>query len=398
MKSVWKALMEDACLFFESYLTDEHRAFLQDRYGFRPGFIERARLGYAPADDTALLQLLHLKYSSEEIVGSGLISRWKTDSRSGVADHFRGRIIFPYLDEGGSPLYFIGRETDQTPHNGDRRPAKYKKQIVTPSGPKEPIFGYWSVIEDYPLIITEGIADALAVHQNCRPCISPVTTAFKQERIDDAASYCKQAGPVYIINDNEVNGAGLKGSAKTARSLMSHGIPDVYIGEIPRPADVAKVDLNDFLRTGGDLDRILETAIHADEHPAVKEERKKSTHAAMAEYRSSRSRQRWEASGKKGNQDIENLKSRMPSLSAYTRIAPGTRGAHPVYGSTHGDNFLVSPNGEIWTSFHGGNEQGKSGNIFKLIALEQGYLDDEDMPLRGEAFKRTIAYCKERWL
>jgi len=68
-----------------------------------------------------------------------------------------------------------------------------------------------------------------------------------------------------------------------------------------------------------------------------------------------------------------------------------------VYGSTHGDNFAVSADGETWTSFHGGSEKGKCGNIFTLIALEQGFLRDEGVPLRGEAFLRTVAYCRERW-
>jgi hypothetical protein len=69
-----------------------------------------------------------------------------------------------------------------------------------------------------------------------------------------------------------------------------------------------------------------------------------------------------------------------------------------VYGSIHGDNFLISEDGETWVSFHGGAEPGKSGNLFKLIALEQGYLTDEREPLRGEAFTRTIEYCRERWI
>jgi hypothetical protein len=68
-----------------------------------------------------------------------------------------------------------------------------------------------------------------------------------------------------------------------------------------------------------------------------------------------------------------------------------------VYGSIHGDNFAISEDGETWVSFHGGAEKGKGGDILKLIALEQGYLTDEREPLRGEAFKQTIRYCRERW-
>lgn len=395
----WTAIMEDACRFFEQHLTDEHRTFLHERYGLRPRFAGKSRIGYAPPDGEALLlRLMDRGYTSDEIVGSGLVQRWKKDGRTGVADHFRGRIIFPYLDGEGNPLYFIGRQTSETPQYGERVSPKYKKEVVTETGPREPIFGHWSVIDGEPLIITEGIADALATLQDCRPCLSPVTTAFKQERIDEAAEYCREASPIYIINDNEGSGAGLKGAVKTALALQEHGITQVYIGSLPRPEDQDKIDVNDFLRGGGDLDPVLDAAVPAAEHPAVKATRTKKIREAVANMSSSLARQRWQKSGKKkSGDDIEDLKRRMPSISTFSGIAAGKRGAHPVYGSTHGDNFAVSADGETWTSFHGGNETGKSGNIFKLIALEQGFLDDEDMPLRGEAFKRTIEYCKETW-
>ncbi|EJG06657.1 DNA primase catalytic core domain protein [Methanofollis liminatans DSM 4140] len=397
----WNALMEDVCRFYEQHLTDEHRAFLLTRYGFQPWFVERSRLGYAPADSSTAL-LLHLMdrgYSGEEIIASGTVGRWTKGGKTGVGDLFRGRRVFPYLDGDGTPEYFTGRQTDETPAYGDREPAKYVKQIVTETGPKEPIFGRWSVIDGEPLIITEGISDALAVLQDCRPCISPVTTSFKRVRIDEAAAYCRRAGAVYVIMDSEESGAGPKGATKTAHALLAHGIERVYIGTLPRPDGIEKVDLNDYLRGGGDLAPILAEAIPAGEHPGVQEERRQEILAGCASLRSAVSQERWKRSGKKkGNtDDIDDLKRRMPSLSAYTGIAPGKRGPHPVYGSTHGDNFAVSRDGETWTSFHGGNETGKSGNLFKLIALEQRFLSDEGQPLRGEAFKQTIAYCRERW-
>jgi hypothetical protein len=54
----WSALLEDACRFFERHLTDEHRRHLWTRYGLEPAFVEVMRIGYAPADGSALL--LHL--------------------------------------------------------------------------------------------------------------------------------------------------------------------------------------------------------------------------------------------------------------------------------------------------------------------------------------------------
>ncbi len=402
----YSGLMEDACQFYKRHLTDRHRDHLRTRYGLDPAFVEAMRIGYAPADGSALLlHLMDQGYSADEITGSGLVTRWesKDGTRSGVGDLLRGRIIFPYLIDDLRPVYFIGRQTDETPAPPDRDPAKYKKQEVTPDGPREPIFGTWSVYPGEPLIITEGVTDCLATLQASRSCISPVTTNFKRERAPEAAAWCRKAdAPIYIINDNETGEAGLQGAVRIAYGLLTQGIGRVFIGTLPRPAGVEKVDLNDFLRSGGDLDGVIADATPAEDHPAVREEQKREAARAAALLRSIQARRKWEApTGKKrkrsGGVDLDDLKARMPSLSAYTGIAPGERGPHPVYGSTHGNNFAVSENGETWTSFHGGDERGKSGNLFKLIALEQGYLSDERQPLRGDAFLRTIEYCREQW-
>ena len=93
----WSALLEDACRFFERHLTDAHRDHLRTRYGLEPAFVEAMRIGYAPADGSALLlHLMDRGYSREEIIGSGLVVPWqRTDenggTRSGVSDLLRGR-------------------------------------------------------------------------------------------------------------------------------------------------------------------------------------------------------------------------------------------------------------------------------------------------------------------
>ncbi len=404
----WSALMEDACRFFERHLTDEHRRHLWTRYGLLPDFVEAMRIGYALPDSSALLlHLMDRGYPREEIIGSGLVVPWqRTDenggTRSGVSDLLRGRIVFPYLSGGLEPVYFIGRMTDETPARDDTTPAKYKKQLVTIDGPREPIFGVWSVSPGDPLIITEGVTDCLAVLQAGRPCISPVTTRFKREQAPEVAELVRRSGgPVYILNDNEESGEGGKGAANIAYNLISQALDGarVFIGSPPRPEGVEKVDLNDFLRSGGDLDAVIAEAIPAEEHPGVLAEQKRMYARIAADIKQQRDRQRWIESGKKPRrgESVEDLKARMPTPSSYTGIPPGGRGSHPVYGSIHGDNFAISEDGETWVSFHGGAEKGKGGDILKLIALEQGYLTDEREPLRGEAFKQTIEYCRERW-
>jgi len=75
------------------------------------------------------------------------------------------------------------------------------------------------------------------------------------------------------------------------------------------------------------------------------------------------SRTRWQASGPTGRasgDDIDDMKRRMPSLSVYTGITTGKRGPHPSEWSTNSENFELSPDGETWTSFHGGADWGRA--------------------------------------
>lgn len=389
-------ILQTAARYYQAHLTDERRDFLWTRYGLTADFVKESQIGYAPHlfRDGVYVHLRHNGFSHEEIIRSGLV--YEVTSPAGKPDGrdiFRGRLMFPYL-VAGVPIYFIGRQTDNTPERPGKDIPKYKKQTVREGGFHEPIFGQDSVKPGEPLIITEGITDALIVLQSGYSCISPVTTGFKKEKVPEMVDHCRTASAVYIINDNEFSGAGLEGAVRTALALHSAGIVN-YIGELPRPAGVGKVDMNDFIRGGGDLAAVLRSACNANDHPALQEERR-NHRREQSQYRQAQTRRR--LSGPyQGKNTTEALKQRMPSLSSYAGISPGKRGAHPVYGSTHGDNFVISDNGETWTSFHGGAEKGKSGDILKLIALEQGFLSDETLSLRGDAFLKTKKYCEERW-
>ncbi|RQD80983.1 MAG: DNA primase [Methanocalculus sp. MSAO_Arc2] len=391
--------METACGFFETRLTDEHRVFLQERYGLTPNTIRQQRIGYAPPSGSALiLHLLDHDYSADEIIGSGLVYRRDTDEQTITKDLFRGRLIFPYL-VSGRPAYFIGRSTDETPASHERPAPKYIKQIVTPTGPQEPTFGIDTLRTGTPLLITEGVTDAIACHQAGYSCISPVTTSFKESRIRDAIQYCKLASKTFILNDSEENRAGDLGAARTALAMIEIAAINPMIGSIPRPENVEKVDLNDFLRGGGSISDLLHNATPAMDHPTVKELIDQSYRAAATHIRATLPKRNpgWITRGSKNREDIGDLKDRMPTISQISGVPPGAQGVHPVFGSSTGKNFLVSKDGETWTSFHGGPKQGRSGGVFKLVALMQGFLTDEDQPLRGEAFKKTVEHCRKTW-
>jgi hypothetical protein len=292
--------------------------FLENR-GFKPETIEDKRLGWAPpycTDD--LLAYLHRQgHSREEILASGVFTLPDDDEDEDEDEDgekqnpdgnpsvfFSGRYIFPYFDETGTAAYAIsrctgsvgGREYDG--HPADFLSGKYGKVAHTKDyvNVEEPIYGVQSLENDGPVIITEGVADAIRAHEYGYASLSPVTTQFKKEHREQLADILRDTGRrTYIVQDAERPvvehtdeadgweclgieqfGEGLKGAARTSAFLAERGI-DAYLAELPR-IGVDKIDLDDYLGTWSDtLAPVLAGAKPGQEHPARRERGREHT-------------------------------------------------------------------------------------------------------------------------
>ncbi len=152
---------------------------------------------------------------------------------------------------------------------------------------EEPIYGLKTLSQDGPVIITEGVADAIRAHEHGYACLSPVTTQFKKEHREELAEILQDTGRrTYIVQDAERPvveyseeadnweslgieqfGEGLKGAARTAAFLAQEGI-DAYLAELPR-IGVDKIDLDDYLGNWSDtLAPVLAGAKPGTQHPA----------------------------------------------------------------------------------------------------------------------------------
>lgn len=269
------------------------RAALIEGRGWDPQTIEDKQLGYAPASQTALLDHLMGKgYDRETILGTGLF--WDD-----LTPIWRGRHVWPYFDtDGEQPVYAIaramGHPADRAGDYGDG-PAKYHKIPTTRDAVdvEEPIYGRATIVDGAPLIITEGIADAITAHEAGYPCLSPVTKQFKKQHHSVLLDLIEEHDipRVYILQDAEVAtitpkdtgdddpptisealhieqyGEGLRGAIETAAYLDDNDVP-AFIGEFPR-SGTEKVDLDDWLQEWGEtLDPILKSAKPVDEHRA----------------------------------------------------------------------------------------------------------------------------------
>ena len=125
---------------------------------------------------------------------------------------FAGRIIFPYW-KNGKVVYLIGRETEETPEAEREKGMKYKKLLVHKEGREyvsssvqnSYFYGEDSLRGSYYCVITEGVADCIAMLQAGISCISPVTVQFRERDHPKLISLTKGLSKVFICNDNETN-------------------------------------------------------------------------------------------------------------------------------------------------------------------------------------------------
>lgn len=252
--------------FYHDSLPGDQREWLRSRYGLTDATIDRLKLGFAPASKNALFVYLRKrKNGTDDLLKTGLFHQFDS---GGVEDLFQGRLIFPYWRRG-NPVYFIGRETDLSPQwEKDAAGMKYKKQMVhkdehpyvSKQVRNDYFYGEDAALGADTLLVTEGVTDCIIANQAGFPCISPVTIQFRKADHPRLLTLTKHAGFVYIVNDNEANESGRKGALATAEALWNAGKVARFI-ELPRPADVDKIDLNDFLRehTAEDLRALLPT-------------------------------------------------------------------------------------------------------------------------------------------
>ena len=242
-----------AVAYFHDQLPLEQREWLHTRYGLTDQTINDLRIGFAPADEKALFRYLNTEHKipAVDLLASGLF----TQHNDRISDLFQGRLVFPYW-RAGRVVYSIARETEQSPQWERERRMKYKKLLVhsekhpyvSPTVTNEFFYGEDTARGAEMLLVTEGITDCIIAHQHGFACVSPVTVQFRNDDVDKIATLAQSAKRVYIINDNEDNGAGDKGAMSTARLLWQRGV-QAYMVTLPRPEGIEKVDLNDFLRT-----------------------------------------------------------------------------------------------------------------------------------------------------
>ena len=233
---------------YHNCLTDKHRKLITETWGITDETIDCLHIGFAPVDEN-LIKIFDGLFHKDELLKTGFFIK----TRDGIKSFYQGRIVFPYW-KGGKVVYSIARSTEWTPDNEFEEGRKYKKQLlkkdtrqyVSDVISNKYFYGVDSIKGKDYCIITEGVTDCIMAMQAGEPCISPVTTRFKNDEIETAASLVHGMKNVIICNDNDE--AGKRGAIDTADYLDKKGI-NVRLIELPNSDNETKIDLAEYLKS-----------------------------------------------------------------------------------------------------------------------------------------------------
>ena len=120
---------------------------------------------------------------------------------------YRNRVIIPSYDKNGSLNYFVGRDV----YNSK---LKYKNPPVSKNVIGFELFINW----DEPLILCEGVFDAIAIKRNAIPLFGKTVQSKLKTEL-----YKQSVKKIYVVLDEDAKRDALKLTSK----LMENGI-EVY--------------------------------------------------------------------------------------------------------------------------------------------------------------------------
>ena len=208
----------EAARFFNKCLSlpeaEDARKYLAQR-GLTPAAVKRFGLGFAPNSFDALRKHMHsLGYRDEELKTAFLCGR--SERTGNYFDYFRGRIIFPIIDNFSNVVGFGGRAL------GDGKP-KYLNSSDTPVFKKSRNLFALNFARNAcaeSLILCEGYMDVIAVNMAGFPnAVATLGTALTTEQARIMAKYTKK-----VILSYDSDDAGVAAAKRAIPILTEAGL------------------------------------------------------------------------------------------------------------------------------------------------------------------------------
>ncbi len=207
-----------AAVFFNKMLyapeSEPAREYLKQR-GLSSAAVKRFGLGFAPNSFDALRRHMHsLGYGDDELKEAFLCG--KSERTGGYFDYFRGRLIFPIIDNFSNVIAFGGRAL------GDGKP-KYLNTSDTPVFKKSRNLFALNFAKNAcaeSLILCEGYMDVIAMHQaGFTQAVASLGTAFTSGQANLLRRYTEN-----VILSYDSDGAGVKAALRAIGILKEAGL------------------------------------------------------------------------------------------------------------------------------------------------------------------------------
>ena len=206
-------IYDRAATYFQQKLSMEDalaaRQVLEKRQ-IQPAYVERFRLGYAPA--AGLMSYLRLK----DPMASGLFTR---NERGEVYDRFRRRLIFPIWNERGKTIAFGGRAL-----TADAQP-KYLNSAESPLYSKSYVLYALHLAREAAqkagrLVVVEGYFDCLSLHQaGIENVVASCGTSLTQQQVAIMSRYVPE-----VVMNYDPDAAGQNAMRRSIDLLLAKGL------------------------------------------------------------------------------------------------------------------------------------------------------------------------------
>lgn len=268
-------------------------------------------------------------------------------SDNDLTDYFYGYITFPVYRRKRlkhmTGRWFMKQEDDTVKH----------KHLF---GQINHFYNHDVIFESDYVIIVESPLCCLSLQTYGFPAVA----AFGQGKIPSAASDISKDQDIFIINDTDLNGAGLRGAYKQAYELWNYN-RKIRIGRLPLPRGKTKIDINDVFRKENRY--VFEQVINR----TIKEAGKFIPRRRKKDYNKYSGSNKW-----RNQYDIvEVLKSYVVDLDFY---GSNYIGYCPIHGDVHTKSLVVYPESQSYYCFGACNDGGDVAK-FLMLYLNLGFLE-----------------------
>jgi len=194
--------------------------------GFFKSTIEKFRLGYAPANGSALVDALHKKGFKKEFAEElGLINSYGKD-------FFKDRVMFPIHHQSGKVAAFAGR----TMKTGKKIPKYINSTESEIYEKRKTLYGLHqsrnAIRRENVCILVEGYTDVMAMHQaGIENVVASSGTALTA---DQSRLIKRYADTALVLYDGDA--AGIAAATRGLRILLDKGL-SVEVAALPEGAD-----------------------------------------------------------------------------------------------------------------------------------------------------------------